>query len=53
MKKYLITGFIVVCLCVVISTVFAKKQSYKGVQWEYGMYVVCITRVIDKPQPPK
>ena len=50
MKKYLITGFVVVCLCVVISTVFAKKQSYKGVQWEYGMYVVCIT-VITEPRP--
>ncbi len=39
MKKHLITGFVVVCLCVVISTVFAKKQSYEGVQWEYGTYV--------------
>jgi hypothetical protein len=40
MKRYLITGFVIVCLCVVISTVFAQKQSYKGVQWEYGLYEV-------------
>ncbi len=40
MKKYVITGFVAVCLCVVISTVFAKKQAYMGVQWEYGLYEV-------------
>ncbi len=45
MKKYLITGFVVVCLCAVISTVFAKAQSYKGVQWEYGMYEASIIRI--------
>jgi hypothetical protein len=40
MKKHMITGFVAVCLCVVISTVFAKQQSYNGVQWEYGLYEV-------------
>jgi len=40
MKKYLITGFVAVCLCAVISTVFAKKQAYMGAQWEYGLYEV-------------
>jgi len=38
MKKYWIVGFVVICLCVAIATVFAQTQSYKGTQWEYGWY---------------
>ena len=38
MKKYWIAGFVVICLCVAIATVFGQTQSYKGTQWEYGCY---------------
>lgn len=40
MKKYWIVGFVVICLCVAVATVFAQTQSYKGTQWEYANYYV-------------
>lgn len=49
MKKYLITGFVVVCLCVVIATVFAKAPTQTGTGWEYANYESSVHAKITKP----
>lgn len=48
-KKYLITGFVVVCLCVVIATVLAQAPIQTGTEWEYANYESSVRAKITKP----
>ncbi len=48
-KKNWIAGFVVVCLCVVIATVFAKAPTQTGTEWEYAHYKTSVHAKITKP----
>lgn len=50
MKKYLITGFVVVCLSMIIATVFAKAQTQTGTGWEYAYYEYSVFVKITEPK---
>lgn len=48
-KKYWIIGFVSICLCVAIVTVFAKAPTQTGTGWEYAYYDSSVHAKITEP----